>query len=88
MQWLAAFDGAIIARFVTSPNGIATVSLLILGAAAVLYWLGFRRRIAPLIRDLKSACTEVERTPTSEDFAANFHDIDERISSNGLLGDN
>ncbi len=61
MQWLSVFDGSIIARFVTSPTGIATFCLLIVGIAAW-QWFGFQRRINQLIRELKTGTPPKKRT--------------------------
>ncbi|WP_295883932.1 hypothetical protein [uncultured Thiohalocapsa sp.] len=44
-------------------------------------------RLQPLIRDLKTACTEIERTSSPEGFAAEFHDFEERVGDNALLSD-
>ncbi len=76
------------AGFVTSPPGITLVCGAIVVWALLAYWIGFRRRIQPLVSQLKNACGALEQTdPNEAGFAAGFHDFDNMISGNPLLGD-
>ncbi|AGA90547.1 hypothetical protein Thimo_1776 [Thioflavicoccus mobilis 8321] len=90
MEWLAVFDGSwleAIAQFITSPAGIWLACLVIVTAALGWYWLGFKRRIKPLLRDLRSAGRAIEQASGPEEFAAVFHGIDEEILKIALLRD-
>jgi hypothetical protein len=58
---------------------------LIAAAALGSYWLGFRRRISPMIRDLDGACSAIMGIDGPSGLAAAFHDLDERINGNSLL---
>lgn len=88
MEWLASIEGFFetSSEFVTSPAGIATLCALIF-IGALWASIGFLLGIRPLIRDLKAACADIERTAGREDFAAELHDFEERIANNALLRD-
>lgn len=87
MELLTVLDDALsgCAEFATSTIGIVAICLLIVTAALGWYWLGFRRRISPLTRDLRRACFVIEEVEGPAEFAAAFHDLDERIVGNRLL---
>ena len=74
------------ATFITSWPGITAACLAIVLWALGAYWLGFKRRIRPLIRHLKAANAELQKIEDEPGLAASFHDFDETIAANPLLG--
>lgn len=90
MEWLAAFGGSLleaIAQFITSRAGIWLVCIVIGATALWFYWLDFKRRIRPLLRDLRSGVKVIEQAAGPEEFASAFHDVDEEILKIALLRD-
>ncbi len=89
MEWFALFSSgfSLAAEFATSPIGITLACLIIVLWALYAYRRGFKRRIQPLVQQLEDACRHLQSTEDGESFAAGFHDFDQAIRDNPLLGD-
>ena len=67
-----------IATFVTSSTGVTVLclSIVIWGVVAYLF---YRTRMAPLYRQLRSACRLIDDIPGEEALAARLESVDERL---------
>ena len=79
------FNTQEVAKHIISINGVLYFCGVIFLSAASFYFLGFKRRIKPLIRSLKLALSTIKDTTDSNSFFNDFTQIDDSLCKNQIL---